>query len=419
MKVWLINSSEGTPIDAGDVRLRRTSLLAQTLVNRGHEVLWWNVDFFHATKKYRFGENRTVELKPRYTIRFMHGPGYRKNISFARLRDHKIVADQFRSESRTTPKPDVILCSLPTLDLSLAAVRYGKEHDVPVVLDIRDLWPDVWIESAPSSLRLLAKLSLLPFVNVSRKVCRDATALIGNSPRFVEWGLQRAGRAAGPWERDFPFGYEEPELTESDVLAADTFWRTWGLDWKNRPRIVVFFGTLGHQFRFDEALQACEKVLSQEKNVFFVFCGNGERFAEFRRIYADEPRMVFPGWVNAKQIWQLMRYSFAALAPYNINDNFRHNLTNKLIEYMAGRLPILFSIDDGFVADLIREHEIGLTYGGSADRLAGAILRLLEDEPYCKKLAENAKNLYLEKYRSEAVYSDMAEHLERIASSNR
>ena len=108
-----------------------------------------------------------------------------------------------------------------------------------------------------------------------------------------------------------------------------------------------------------------------------------------------------------------------ALAPYNINDNFRHNLTNKLIEYMAGGLPILFSIDDGYVAELIRNNEIGLTYGGSSDRLAESILRLLDNEPYRKKLAENARNLYLEKYQYQTVYTDMVCYLEEIVASYR
>jgi hypothetical protein len=40
MKIWLINSAEATPIDEGNIRLRRTPLLARVLLEREHDVVW-------------------------------------------------------------------------------------------------------------------------------------------------------------------------------------------------------------------------------------------------------------------------------------------------------------------------------------------------------------------------------------------
>ena len=415
MYIWLINSSEPTPLDEGEIRLLRMGILSKYLLQQGHEVLWWNADFCHPTKKHRFGEDRTIEIEPNYRIRFLHAPGYDKHISLARFWDHRIYAQKFAVQARKETPPDVILCSLPTLDLAAASVRYGKEFNVPVVVDIRDLWPDVIADRIPRLLKWSAPLILAPYYAMAKSACKNATALTGNAPDFVEWGLRKARRSACQQDQDFPFGYEEPAMSEDDKRDADTFWLSKGINLRKHPSIICFFGTLGHQFRFDEALKAAEKVLNQ-KDALFVCCGNGERLDEFREHYSHQRRIVFPGWVNAKQIWQLMRHSSIALAPYNINDNFRHNLANKLIEYMAGGLPILFSIDEGYVANLIRENEIGLTYSGSADRLAATIIRLLDDEPYRQRMAENSRKLFERKYKAETVYNGFVTYLETIAN---
>jgi glycosyltransferase involved in cell wall biosynthesis len=418
IKVWLINSAEATPLDEGNIRLRRTPLLARALLERKHEVLWWNADFFHATKKHRFGKDKTVEIEPHYTIRFLHGPGYKKHVSFSRFWDHRIIAQKFLQESENIEKPDIILCSLPTLDLANAATKYGQKYHVPVVLDIRDLWPDIMIESVPTLIRPIAKLGLISYEQMAIKACRAATIFTGNTPKFVEWGLKKAKRSHHTLDYDFPFGYEEPIMSAQENEDTDQFWLSHGISRNINAHIVTYIGTIGQNFQDDIIIKAIQSI-SQHHNVKFVFCGGGDRLEELRCKYRDNQKIVLPGWINAKQIWRLMYHTHIALASYKESENYRSSLTNKTIEYMAGGLPILFSIDDGYVADLIRDNEIGLTYGGSSERLAEAINLLLDNKSYRNKLAQNARNLYLEKYQCKTVYKNMAEYLEKIVTFQR
>ncbi|MGL4595352.1 MAG: glycosyltransferase family 4 protein [Thermoguttaceae bacterium] len=413
MRIWLINSAEATPLDEGAIRLRRTPLLAKALRNRGHEIVWWNADFFHYSKKHRFGEDKTVEIEPGYTIRFIHGPGYTKHVSFERFRDHRIVAQKFLQQAENEPKPDVILCSLPTLDLADAATKFGKKHGIPVVLDVRDLWPDVIAESVPKIVQPIAWLMLTPYTRKAHRACRNASVFTGNTPKFVEWGLKHAKRAATEHDKFFPFGYEEPKLTQEEIIKLDEFWREKGVIGNSQIPVVTYIGMIGQNFQDDIIAAACKQV-TVNRDVRFVFCGGGDRLDELRKLYSDNPHIILPGLVNAKQLWRLMSLTSIALASYKESENYRSSLTNKTIEYMAGGLPILFSIDDGYVADLIRDNEIGMTYGGSTKRLAECVLKLLQDEPYRKQLAENARNLFLKQYQSDTVYTEMAMYLERI-----
>jgi glycosyltransferase involved in cell wall biosynthesis len=416
MKIWLINSSEPTPLDEGEIRLLRMGILARYLVNREHQVLWWNADFSHATKKHRFGTDKTIEIEPHYTIHFIHGPGYTKHISFARFWDHRIIAQKFLKEAEKTEKPDIILCSLPTLDLADAATQYGKKHNIPVVLDIRDLWPDIFIDKTTSLLRPFISLMIAPLFIMVTRACRNAFAITGNTPKFVEWGLKKTKRLCTEYDTDFPFGYEVPCLNEQDYKKIDLFWKEQGVDLNNHSPIVCFFGTIGNLFRLDETLKVIESI-QNKKNMNFVCCGDGPLCKKYREKYKNVKNILFPGWVNSQQIWRLMQCSVIALAPYHEMENFRNNITNKLIEYMAGGLPILFSMDEGYVADLIRENEIGLTYGSSSERLSKSILRLLDDEPFRMKLAQNSSQLFEQKFKADKIYKDFVSYLEKIVST--
>ena len=416
MYIWLVNSAEGTPLDSGSVRLRRNAILAQMLRDSGHEVLWWNADFFHATKQHRFGCDHTSVIDPGYTIRFLHGPGYQSHISFARVQDHRIIAQKFLKEAEQAKKPDVILCACPTLDLSLASVCYGQKHHVPVVLDIRDIWPDAIIDHAPKFLRPLGPLLLWPYKTMAKKACQGAFALTGNTPKFVEWGLKKASRPATEFDIDFPFGYQELVLSESDIVELDDFWRSKNLPMEHDRFVVTYIGTIGRNFQDEIIVEAANEVCKSH-HATFIFCGGGDRLDILRQKYADNPNIILPGWVNAAQVWRLMHHTHIALSAYQESDNYRSSLTNKTIEYMASGLPILFSIDDGYVANLIRDNQLGVTYGGSPKRLAESIIKLITDQDYRRTLASNARSLFLQKYQSQMVYSQMVKYLEKVSFS--
>ncbi len=148
MKVWLVTVGEPLPVDGDNPRLMRTGILSGLLAAGGHEVLWWTSAFDHVRKRHRCaGDAETAAFG--YRIRMLHGGGYRKNVSVARFLDHRDVARKFRGFAGSEPRPDVILCSLPTVELCVEAVRYGGRERVPVVLDVRDLWPDLIAELAP------------------------------------------------------------------------------------------------------------------------------------------------------------------------------------------------------------------------------------------------------------------------------
>src|SRR5215471_7213992 len=135
MRVWVIEIGEPLPtIDAGE-RDWRAAMLSKALATAGHTVTWWASTFHHGLKRHRFDRFTVVDVMPGLEIRCLHGPGYARNASPRRIAHHRTLARAFSREAAAIPKPDVIFCCLPTLELADEAVKYGERAGVPVVID--------------------------------------------------------------------------------------------------------------------------------------------------------------------------------------------------------------------------------------------------------------------------------------------
>ncbi len=414
MLVWLITVGEPLPIiDDGNQRLFRAGIIAQLLADQGHEVVWWTSTFDHVRKTHRYKADTVIDITGRLKLVLLHSIGYKRNISLSRIIDHYGVARKFNVLNPSYRKPDVILCSLPTLELSLAATEYGKRHGVPIILDVRDLWPDTFVDIAPSWGRWLARMLLLPFYRTVKRACTQATAIVGITPPVVDWGLKYANRERTVWDRDFPLGYSSAVPAKADIEAAQQRWEERGV--KKDDFNICFFGTIRRQFEFDVIIAAAQKLEKQQRSFRFILCGNGELLDHYREKASGCRSVLFPGWVNSADIWTLMRMSRVGLTPYLSTPDFVISIPNKPIEYLSAGLPIVSSLQ-GVLKELLATHQCGVTYAeGDSEELASVLIRLYDDPDLLQTMSQRAVSLFKERFVAEKVYGDMISYLESIA----
>lgn len=416
MKVWLITVGEPIPMDQKNVRLLRTGIFAESLSKNKHDVIWWNSTFNHSKREQRFSANTDIQHRDNLQIKLLYGCGYKSSMSFRRIWDHILVAFQFYKLSKKMPKPDVILCSLPTLELSQAAVAYGKKNNVPVILDIRDLWPDLFLDYVPNKLKPILNLFLAPMWWQARYACSGATAITGCAPALVDWGVNLSGRKTSQYDKYFPFGYAANKATEQQISIAYEKWERLGIKKSDDNFMVCFFGTLGSQFDIETIINAARALKSKNVSLTFVICGDGDELKRYRGLAADLDNVIFPGWIDSSDIWTLMQISDVGIAPYYNNAGFSGSIPNKPIEYLSAGLPVVSSLC-GFFEEFLREQSCGVSYKvGDINSLVEALILLSRDKNTRDQMSKNALSVFREKFMAEKVYGDMTNYLEEVAA---
>lgn len=417
MRVWLVTIGEPMPIPMQKhERLHRTGMFATFLSAKGHDVTWWTSAFDHFRKRHLVEEDSVLTVTNGLCIRLIHGSGYRRNVSYARLRDHRQVAAKFASIGREEAPPDIIVAALPTIELSLASVNYGKEHRVPVVLDMRDMWPDIYVDHAPPLARSLVRFTLYPMFRSAHLACARATAIIGITDAFVDWGLKRGGRQRSELDRSFPFAYSQCPPKMEECAKAEAKWdNLLGVRSEDDFLNICFFGSVNRQFDLGTAIAAVRTVAASGGRVRLVICGTGEQLQKYKAMASGSPNVVFPGWVNAADIYTLMRRSCAGIDPMPNRYDFLGTINNKAIEYMSAGLLVIASPDRGVLHNLLTDEQCGLTYPcGDVGSLVDLLQRLVRDRDLCRGLSGNATRVFAERFAANRVCQDMMEHLEIV-----
>jgi len=419
MRVWLVTIGEPLPTDGAGDRLHRTGLFAETLAAAGHDVTWWTSTFDHARKRHRADEDRTVPLADNYRIRMMRSRGYGRNVSLGRVLDHRGLARKFARLAPSAPQPEIVVAAMPTPGLSLASAEYGRARGVPVVLDMRDMWPDIFVRVAPAFARPLAGLALGPMKRTLSAACARATAIIGITRPFVEWGLRYAGRPGGDLDRDFPLGYSQRAPSDEAIRQARQFWAGLGLPGAEPGCIACFFGYMGRQFELETVIDAARILHGRGERFTFVLCGTGDNLPALKNRAKGLDSVIFPGWVGYSQIWTLMRMASVGLAPYLPNEDFAASIPNKAIEYFSAGLPVVSSLQ-GVLQNLLAETHAGVTYENARpEDLASALHSLRDDPNRLHQMSANARALFEERFVAEKVYGEMTGYLENVIAADR
>ena len=420
MRIWLVQRAESTPHDDdGNRRLLRIGILADILQSQGHEVVWWTSSFDHVGKKKRYQKSIRVKVKDNYFIHYLKSFGYKKNISISRLIDNQVVTNQFKKEAKLDKKkPDVILTSVPSIELSKEVMDYANKYRIPFILDIRDLWPDVFYELLPKHFGWLVKILTRPMRNKLIDICTNAKVISGITDDFINWGIEHSGRDRTVKDTCFPMAYVKSEISKKKKADAYLFWKRLGIVKNDKILNVLFIGSLSNSFVFETVFSAAKILEKEVAPVRFIFCGEGIKEPEIRELCRGSSNCVYAGWVNSGEIKTILKLSHVGLAPYVQTRNFIENIPNKPAEYLSENLLIATSLKQGRLYDLIDTEECGFSYGNDPSKLASLLRKLATSDQDLERFARNAERTFSSKLNGNEIYYSMVEFLEKIAAEN-
>jgi glycosyltransferase involved in cell wall biosynthesis len=420
LRIWLASIGE-RPQSSTDPpeRALRMSLLADAIVRAGGEVTWWSTAFDHTHKRVVAPRGMRYKVGPRYEVILTAASGYKRNVSMRRLIFNFRTSRRIARLAALEPKPDLILTSYPPIEVVSEIAAYGRRHSIPTIADIRDLWPDIWLDAAPDAARPIARLLLSPYFALSRSSLASITAITGITDEFVTWGLTRAGRTAQAFDRAFPFGYSLPILTPDTIGSANQFWNELLANGKAQPALrLCLIGKTGERSGLDHVIEAIRLLPREAKDrVQLVICGVDLRRATAK--YGNDPAIVYAGWVDQPKLITLMDRSDLGVIPYRNTFDFQNSLSNKTIEYLAGGLALTTGLN-GKVRQLIGDNDCGYHYADqSSAAYRNLLLEILADRQTLERRKKAARKLYQERFRAESVYGDFKDYLFEVAAAHR
>lgn len=397
MRVWIVSDGEPLPIDGKNTRLRRMGNLAKFINSVGHSVTWFSTTYDHHHKQQRAFNDIKVSLGENYSLNLSFVREYKKNVSIGRLMSRHEAAYRISSKFSDEEKPDIIIATMAHVELTNYACAYGIKYNIPVIVDVRDLWPVFIIDMVKTKY----KPFVLPYVKYHEYklsgMMKNAYAILGLSDFFLEYGLKYAKRDKKEVDAVIPIGYPNYDyLPYKDNL--ETYWS----DLKEDDFIIACTGTFSHQFDYNAVVEA-SIILQEKSDIKFVLCGAGTKYDAVKAKVGSN--VSLPGWVEKDKISSLLINSQIGLIPYIDGVNYRGNTPNKFGEYLSASLPILVSLS-GSMESLLSEFHCGFHYE-NGEKLAELIIKYRNDRILCQEHKKNARALYELKFNGDKVNKEL------------
>lgn len=408
LRIWFAKVGEANPLDP-DARRARTHQLAMRARARGHHVTWWNSAFDHPHKQWIRHHDFRVLIENGVDIRFLCGIGYRKNVSLRRAIDNRILSWRFKRTLRHQEPPDIIIASYPPYDVAGTFVRYANDHGVPVIVDIRDPWPDSFLNFVPHKVRRATRLALTYEFRIATNTVSRATALYAVNQAHLRTALQRAQRQRRTTDHIFFNTFDEnqhheaerPKSIEESIVRADG------------RKIVFFFGMFG-SVHDAVSLVRCAKELP-ENEFFFVLAGKGDEWQMARRLSHSMSNVLLPGWLDLGGLKAYSEIADIGVCPTRYPTDV---LPNKAIIYLASGLPVVSGFE-GDLARILKDHRCGLNYqAGNLIDLQRSLRQLGTNTNLRHSMSKRARDTYEALFRPDLVYEQYLDSVEALAASS-
>jgi glycosyltransferase involved in cell wall biosynthesis len=300
---------------------------------------------------------------------------------------------------------------MPLVEFAAEAVAYGRARGIPVVVDIRDMWPDVWVEAMPEALRSLAAVATSPYAARLRGALRGSAAVVAITDPILAWGLKLAGMQRRAEDGVAPLAFSLPTITPGERAAAEAYWDSQGVS--GHGFTAAYFG--GLTTRTDPAIMiaAARAIPEADRDrVKIVICGDGDQLSALRAAAADLPHVLLPGWVDAPKILALQTRSKVGLIAYPNHMDFVLSVPNKVHEYWSAGLPVLSTLE-GELARVLRDEGAGVTVARDPQAMADALIAMAVDRRRLAALADGAREAGRRR-APDLVYGGLRERLERL-----
>lgn len=401
-KIWIFACGEPHEIDDKNVRLHRAGKIAKFLSeNKSKKVKLFTSTFDHVKKKNRFKENKIIKINNNLETHFLKTIPYKKNISIIRLISNFFLGIRlYFYLKKQKDKPDLIFVAFPPIETSLACILFSKKRGIKTIIDVRDLWPEVFVEGYSKHLKSILKFCLFPYRIMTKYIFKKTFSLMSISKNMLNWSQNYSKRNNIFNDNFVPFSYIDSNKFK--VSETETI-----IDLKKKilnKFNITLIGNVTKTIKFDDIYNAATKLKDNEE-IKFVICGAGDNLEQTKLKCQNLKNIIFTGWINQNEIQFILRNTKIGLIPYRNDVNLSNAMPNKFSEYMSFGIPILTSLS-GSVSEVLSKEKIGIQYSSDSNDLYDKILHLFNNGSFLNEYSRNSKNLFLRSFE-EGINHDL------------
>lgn len=283
---------------------------------------------------------------------------------------------------------DVTMGTSPTFFAAMAAARLGRSRRVPFIMEVRDLWPAIFVELGvlrnPRLIRLLEKWELALY--------RQATKVVTVTDAFRKNLIQRGVPAEKvhtiPNGADVDFWQPTP--------SPKTLRERLGLQGRF---IALYIGAHGISHALGRILESARRLRDQA-DVCFLFVGEGAEKDQLVR-QAEQERLTnvrFLDPVPKHEVREYYALADVCLVPLRNIPLFETFIPSKMFEMMAMARPIVASVR-GEAADILRRSGSAVIVPPEdSTAIADAVMRLYRDPNEARTLAQAGRQFVVANY---------------------
>lgn len=313
---------------------------------------------------------------------------YSNHMSYAQ-RIKAFFAFAFAARKRALAlEGDIVFATSTPLTIALPGVLAATKHKIPMVFEVRDLWPEMPIAMGAlknPAMRFAAQ-------KLERWAYRHSSAVVALSPGMKE-GVVATGYPARQ-VAVIPNSSDNHEF-QHDQKAAEAFRakRPWLGD---RP-LLVYAGTFGRVNGVGYMVELAAELKQLGSDIRLLLVGDGQErpavieAAKVAGVYEDN--LFFESRIPKREIPGLLSAANMASSLFIDLPEMRCNSANKFFDALASGTPVLLNYG-GWMHDLVKSHDCGLAmWQTPIEEVAQALETKLHDIDWLVQAGGSAKML--------------------------
>jgi len=301
-------------------------------------------------------------------------------------------------------RADVAIGTSPTFFAAMAARQAARKWDIPFILEIRDLWPDIF-----SGLGTVRQPWVIRGLQAwARWLYRQADLIVTVTSSFTEHLVAQ----------EVP----REKITTITNGADVDFWRP-GDRLESRKKIgvsqeaflVLYCGAHGISHGLESVLKAAERVRTDPK-IRFILVGEGADKPRLKRIAAELQlsNVRFDDAVGKERVADYYHAADLALVTLKDTPLFSKFIPSKIFEIMACGLPILGALR-GEAAEIVSRSCGGVVVAPqNVSELASQVERLTGSREQLNHMGRAGREFVVEHFSRDRLASLYCAELVRI-----